>query len=702
MRRMIIWVFALLLMAAAVSAAAEAVPADVEETERAEWTVMFYLCGSDLESKNGFASENLKEIYSVTYPDSLTFIYSPDPEEEMRKAKEATGPGKVNVLIETGGSKAWHMETLGMNITTSALQRWRYNCTSMYDESTTKVFGFELLETCQLANMASSATLADFIRWSAETCPAEKYALVLWDHGGGALTGLFTDELFDGDVMYLYELKQALADSGVQLEALVIDACLMANLETAYAVKESAHWMIVSEEVVPGSGTAVGDWLEELYIHPECDGKQLGRTICDMTLAKYADQESDDSQSILTWSVIDLTQVGRLAEPLEQFFREISDALVRTPRLAIRHAKLFRNSEEYGDGRQEMRDLASVFYNPDAVRHIDRNVRNSIIEALSDIVIYSAHSFGRSKAGGLSFCFPVNISNDAMDTYARNCPSSWYLAYLDAITSWTAPDYVYESVERLPEVNTIQEFRLSVEKILTPDGFPAISVENYYNTSGVNYRLYYLDPATDQLVCLGRTRCKAGYADHAEDPIQMYHYAEAPWQWPYLDDVPCAMEMLMETEIENTDAVIYSIPVQIGSTIMHLRCGQLNDYAPSGKRDYEVYGVWEGYDNNSQMASRSVTRLTEFLGQEYRILWPLGVPKESKDIRYVPAGQTRKMTRSLMITEKTLPAGTYYLEYEVDDIFTVPHVMERFEYYWDGEKAIFPDGFVWEGNVPLN
>ena len=71
------------------------------------------------------------------------------------------------------------------------------------------------------------------------------------------------------DVMYLYELKQALADSGVQLEALVIDACLMANLETAYAVKDSAHWMIASEEVVPGSGTAVGDWLEELYIHPE-------------------------------------------------------------------------------------------------------------------------------------------------------------------------------------------------------------------------------------------------------------------------------------------------------------------------------------------------------------------------------------------------------------------------------------------------
>ena len=130
MRRMIIWVFALLLMAAAVSAAAEAVPADVEETERAEWTVMFYLCGSDLESKNGFASENLKEIYSVTYPDSLTFIYSPDPEEEMRKAKEATGPGKVNVLIETGGSKAWHMETdLERKEIFHFLEKWQHKMT---------------------------------------------------------------------------------------------------------------------------------------------------------------------------------------------------------------------------------------------------------------------------------------------------------------------------------------------------------------------------------------------------------------------------------------------------------------------------------------------------------------------------------------------------------------------------------------------
>ena len=33
---------------------------------------------------------------------------------------------------------------------------------------------------------------------------------MLWDHSGGVKTGLFIDELFDNDVMYLYELRQAL------------------------------------------------------------------------------------------------------------------------------------------------------------------------------------------------------------------------------------------------------------------------------------------------------------------------------------------------------------------------------------------------------------------------------------------------------------------------------------------------------------
>ncbi|MGX8706678.1 MAG: clostripain-related cysteine peptidase, partial [bacterium] len=179
-----------------------------------EWTVMFYFCGSDLESNFSYATGNLDEITSVYYPDD--FLSSG---VLARKTGMPTQSGGVNILIETGGSRRWHAQSLGMNIAASRLQRWRYNVyprDSMDDEGERDTF--QLMQTLPLKSMASPGTLSDFIRWGVETCPAKKYALVLWGHGDGARTGMFIDELFGNDIMYLYELRQALSDGGAHLE----------------------------------------------------------------------------------------------------------------------------------------------------------------------------------------------------------------------------------------------------------------------------------------------------------------------------------------------------------------------------------------------------------------------------------------------------------------------------------------------------
>ena len=73
---------------------------------------MFYFCGSDLESKYSYTTVNLKDISQVAYPYNLQSIYtSADPAREDMKRDI----GKVNILIETGGSAAWHTDSLGMN-----------------------------------------------------------------------------------------------------------------------------------------------------------------------------------------------------------------------------------------------------------------------------------------------------------------------------------------------------------------------------------------------------------------------------------------------------------------------------------------------------------------------------------------------------------------------------------------------------------
>ena len=63
---LIISILLLLLSLACAGALAE----DAADGQMDEWTVMFYFCGSDLESKHAYATGNLQEISEIRYPAS--------------------------------------------------------------------------------------------------------------------------------------------------------------------------------------------------------------------------------------------------------------------------------------------------------------------------------------------------------------------------------------------------------------------------------------------------------------------------------------------------------------------------------------------------------------------------------------------------------------------------------------------------------
>ncbi len=65
-----------------------------EAVQKAEWTVMFYFCGSDLESKYGFATENLKGIYDC----DAVFFDTPDDEMSLVKVLTYTPSGREMAL----------------------------------------------------------------------------------------------------------------------------------------------------------------------------------------------------------------------------------------------------------------------------------------------------------------------------------------------------------------------------------------------------------------------------------------------------------------------------------------------------------------------------------------------------------------------------------------------------------------------------
>ncbi len=683
-------VLTLLLLALAGAAATEAANDSLDE-----WTVMFYFCGSDLESQYGYASGNLEEITRILYPDS--FIAVEAEGSGARMTAELTDPGKVNILIETGGSRQWHARELNMDIDASALQRWRYNVYPWGDMSELGPSnGFELLETLPLQSMADPDILADFIRWGAETCPAKKYALVLWGHGDGARSGLFIDELFENDTMDLYVLKQALANSGEHMEALIIDACLMANIETAWSVRNSASWLVASEETVPGKGTAIGDWLQQLLVNPWGDGKWLGRCVCDTTSVKYANEESNASRSLLTWSVIDLSRVDALIDGLEDFFRSVGDALVDYPYLANIYMRSLLNNSAYGDGQQNMRDLGSLIYDPNLVHYIDLGLRSRILNALSEAVDYCVRGPGRSEARGLTFCYPAHFSPAELDVYAKNFPMPRYLSYIDAISDWAAPEWVHESVPRLPEVDSIEALKIHIQRKLSAAGMPGVMVSAPEpNLNSVYYTLYRLDPETNQVLRLGSTLC--GF-ESTEDFANTIWRASDPMHWPAIDGQLICMDMIQY----QGNVKLYNVPVMLGSQVSVLRCGRTergSDIEGESRIDtYDIYGVWEGYDENSLLLDRSVKPLAMLSGQEYRLLYPIRQEDQGGRTLY-ESGAPLTMFRALDVEEIPVPAGTYYLQYEIEDILMRHATLEPIEIQWDGAHMTFPGGNAWADGV---
>ena len=680
LKKKIAWIPAALLFAALLLAVPAGRAEQPAEDGLPEWTVMFYMCGSDLESKHGFATGNLEEILLCHPYDVIR--------EVMETGSPETPPRlPVNVVVQTGGSKEWHAQEVGMDIAADRLQRWvlrqieRIN----YKEAN----AFDLAAELPPASMSKPETLSDFIRWSAENYPAKKYALVLWDHGGGAKTGLFVDELFDGDILYLDELNRAMEEGGVHFELVLFDACLMANLETACAIQPYARWMVGSEEVAAGKGTAMSGWLQQLYYTPQWNGERLGRWICDTTQKKYADEEDEQAQDTLTWSVIDLEHIPRVAEYFDRFFEWAGKIYAGNPGEMRQLASLMTNLFEFGLGNENMNDLSELFYQDYIAGVIDPEIYSGMIDALMDAIVYNTRSTGRSKALGLSF-FDIDGSTAAeLEIYSRNCPSPHYLAFLDAITpEWHAPEEIYEKAERLPGIQEKEEYRVKIRKAMDPDGTPGIIIEDgYTNMRFVTAELLRLNPDTGNTVSMGKT-IGLPVTDGQEN---MIFSIGRFWRWPAIEGVHCCAELVTRYMLEDT----YNIPVRLGGNKHLLRCKM-----DIMTKELDISGLWEGYDTDSSMFNRSIKSLAEVAGQEYMLLYPIDSTGENGKTQY-EASKPMTMYRAPEIKPEDLSAGTYYLDYRVEDMFTHHMHVGRVGLNWDGETVSLLPGEEWKGTMTL-
>jgi hypothetical protein len=225
-------------------------------------------------------------------------------------------------------------------------------------------------------DMGDEATLAEFVRWGRENFPAPKTMLAIWSHGQGwrapgaqpvnsgpaaaarytamraalrgtdALGAVLDDDLRvggglryvsndddTGSKLYNRAIQDVLTKllAGKTLDLIAFDACLMAMVETGYALRQVAQVMVASEELEPGTGWNYEGWLQPLVAAPRnYDAKALGALIVDAMKTEYGDIDQT------TLSCTDLGQAAELAASISRF----SDAAL--PLLSSANLPTFR------------------------------------------------------------------------------------------------------------------------------------------------------------------------------------------------------------------------------------------------------------------------------------------------------------------------------------------------------------------------
>ena len=345
--------------------------------------VMAYIIGSDLEDDRGSASLNISQM------------------------KDATAKGNgVDFVIQAGGSDRWFTD----GIDDSSVGRYL-------------VSGGKLTEEKALDDsmcMSEPENLRDFIVWTKENHPADRYMLVLWDHGGGFVAGYGVDDLnkrtdTDYGGMNASEIIEAVKDSGVKFDLIGCDCCLMQNIEYANAFEPYADYYLASEETEPSHGWFYTAGFGKLAEDPTLSTEEFGRLMVSSYDQLYRTLHDGKAQPDNTLSLADLTLVKPVYEQLAALMDQSVGKMKDDPEIFANISAARSGSYSFYD--QEQTDLVSFLtalkkadYKQEVAtdEEIDR-----LIDAVKACVVYR-NKDSAEGINGMAADFPYN----SLETYS--------------------------------------------------------------------------------------------------------------------------------------------------------------------------------------------------------------------------------------------------------------------------------------------
>ena len=595
------------------------------------WTVFVYLCGTDLESESGAATSDVAQML------------------------ESSGSDKVRFVIQTGGTKEWYNEMFNVG------HAERYIVQNG---------DINLVDTVELTNMGDAATLESFLKWGVSNYASEKMGLVFWDHGGGSITGVCVDELFNNDTLYLSEINSALssvyADMTDKFEFIGFDCCLMGTAEVANILATYARYMYGSQETEPGSGWDYKSISDFLVSNPSADGAQLGKVLAD---SFYEECRQSGQEDECTMTIVDLSKLDAFLVDFNDYASRLYNACQDNDTLAAVVRKIGTAENFGGNNRSEgytnMVDIGGIV-NACA----DYADPGNVLSSLKNCITYNKNGSNHKKASGLSVYYPLQVQgSNELKVFSGITISPYYLSIADLVATgytdngysnevfftddgdWSNEDCSYDYFED-DYFDYYQEDSDTNSTLITFESAPHIDDDGMFTFTldengrdwAVSVEGYVALNINDEtFVELGETAEVYGDFETGVfvDGFDGYWFALPNEQ---------LLSAYVVDYIDDGERAIYTSPVYLNGRRTNLRFWQ-------DDTGIHVEGTWDGIDEYG-MAARQIRKLekgdiiqpvyyleddSEFEGDEYR--W-----EEGDDLTYT-----------------LLPEGEYFYAFYIDD-----------------------------------
>ena len=604
------------------------------------WTIFVYLCGTDLETDSGMGTDDL---------------------EEMAKSSPSD---KVRFVVQTGGTEEWTEDDVDTDKTDRFL---------VQNGEITKV------DEKKLTNMGTPDTLADFLVWGTSNYSSEHMGLVLWNHGGGSITGVCFDEKYDQDSITLMEMDASLLKASEtskrKFDFIGYDACLMGTVEVANVLATYADYMFGSEEMEPGSGwdyTAIGNFLSK---NPDSDTEALGKVVCD---SFYESNVKADDEELTTLAVIDLSKIDNLILSFNSFAKNMYDAGEDASNLA----DMIRGIEEvdnFGgnnktEGYTNMVDMGGIC---DACSAYADGA-DKVNQALDAAIVYQVTGSTHPDVSGLSMYYPLSIQgSNKLSLFSKVSVSPYYVSFVDRLGKTVATS---ESFDDYTPDQWFEDDEWEYGE-LSDDSYWDY-LDDYEQTGESPYITFDEEPAVDENGTLGFKLDENGidnaadiYAlvyelsDDGEDIIEIGETIDIQGDWDtgrfydnfdgYWLSLPDGQNLATYIADSTDEYVVYTSPILLNGEETNLRMRQ---YYEDGR--VEIEGAWDGI-NEAGAASRDIIKIES--GDKITPVYYAYDLDTFDEAAY--EGAEYEVRGTLEINYEYLAVGEYYYAFNIDDIY---------------------------------